>query len=779
MFTINELHVGLAALLLAGLLAAATGEPRLEVSGWLQVDESWPFTGDGYFLAWETNQSHQIEVRHPKKTSKDLLLRLNFFSKWKRAPSVTLFPCDGAPVSIAAQNGTWLSHVHRIVAADCQGEIEVKYNIHLRDEGDLFAWKLLEITSAEPAPPSPPLKRTKPTTEQPLRSRGLLSLFDRQLANDDDDGDSLEVDDDVALSCTTTGCDKSSFRSAGFITLENGLPDRSQVDLDENNLFVNGKGANLTYEISAETDLSNVNVCLGFRVYSRNADNSLNLYVGNKNDPNSGHQLLTRVQSNSLALGRRTDYEDMTFCSETIKPRLFAKDSLVTQATLLVELLPSDARLFIQMSKTNGLELRPLHKIQSHLPDLSQFVQPYATKTVLDVNLLDEYWDLGQLKDKLHSDFAGPYETPMIFMNGTKVDDPNADLSTLSLTSRWLQLDNLLPVNETQFAYKLYRRNYLQQVELQYQIGEHPADAPNWYTSSQIIYDLAGQDKTKDTDFIELLVPLSLAPSDVSPSGVFRLRLVHKFNVKLEHGVHLNLLNLAYADLCLEFGYSTARCEHEGTCKSLGNANGICYCRPGWTGPLCQVWNPCENLYGPTGVRGDALCNQVGAKCVSYLPEIRCQWNEDKFFKQNFVFNEDGSYTIIDDNSGTATTTTEKPDPKPPAPPSSSGGSTTVLVIIFGAMSFLLIVIIVNMVKRLRKTNSRLEAAENEAFELKRRSQRGPPANGQAKRVSPRGSQSAGPSQSGASVLLTETEQPPVSVVSFQNRPFDASKSKL
>lgn len=127
------------------------------LSGWTEVSKDWPLNDDQFFIVTSKGH-HSIDVKLSKlkKLSTDLLLSFEYFYSYKKTkPIISLVPCRktvdvvgfGQTEPHEKSQEAWLQHSQKIILEDCQFRPELSYHIILQDEGDVFAWRYMNLKS--------------------------------------------------------------------------------------------------------------------------------------------------------------------------------------------------------------------------------------------------------------------------------------------------------------------------------------------------------------------------------------------------------------------------------------------------------------------------------------------------------------------------------------------------------------------------------------------------------------------------------------------------------
>ena len=131
-----------------------TNGDGVKIDGWTEIKDGWPMGHKDYFVATEKGH-HFIEVKLPRKLDSDLLVGLNYYYSYARVqPVLQMTPCKTNIHLVhdksSDTNNMWQYHSKRVLKVNCAKRNELAYNVLLHDAGDIFAWKVMNISSIKP-----------------------------------------------------------------------------------------------------------------------------------------------------------------------------------------------------------------------------------------------------------------------------------------------------------------------------------------------------------------------------------------------------------------------------------------------------------------------------------------------------------------------------------------------------------------------------------------------------------------------------------------------------
>lgn len=124
---------------------------KTDIGGkWPLVTERWPIQEQEFFVAIEQGH-HFITVTLPNDLSDDLDVELQFYYSYKETRPVLQMPVKAKNIEInledtALDQGQWLTHRIPVKRSE-RMDNEIRYNIILHRDGDVFAWRLIKINS--------------------------------------------------------------------------------------------------------------------------------------------------------------------------------------------------------------------------------------------------------------------------------------------------------------------------------------------------------------------------------------------------------------------------------------------------------------------------------------------------------------------------------------------------------------------------------------------------------------------------------------------------------
>lgn len=535
-------------------------------------------------------------------------------------------------------------------------------------------------------------------------------------------------------SCNIDYCDETVFyKSENFFKVAKRIPESFIADLQDDQVFMSQGFENFTLKMESGEDFSSLDVCFNFRLLLEQGSHIETILESNiePKEIKTLDNLETKACEQS-----QTDSQWLkcNYCIQDFMPRMFKKDSNVNQAKL--RLKPQDDKhIFIRLSTHRAVTWRRMDSILNLLPDIvsqSKAASQSQWKLVGSGSLSEpdsSFVSTSSVSDELARYIANP----VVHMRDIRI---GSGQTSFTLKSGWIKLDSYTQ-KLSRLVYRIKKPNWLETINLEVKRSSG--------CNVKKLYPYLGPERQADQlrgpmrDIIEMFVDIT----KLEQEDEFQLQLIHhlKQSTQTPTILDLDIVSLGYGDRCIM--YNETYCLNGGTCKTDGSKSGICTCKPGYTLPRCNGWDPCQAKYGLE--TGKEHCEEMGAKCVSALDYVRCKWEDDKYFTPNFWL--DGDKLVMN--------TTKSPANEKVGADSDGSAGNIAMIVLFVAVIILLIVIIIGMIQRLQKVNAKLRLAEGEMLEMTQRSSR------QRSSVSTR--------------PIGKRINPPLTTLSYQNQSFDAA----
>lgn len=587
------------------------------------------------------------------------------------------------------------------------------------------------------------------------------------------------------LSCKPSSCDRNMFHFDRFTPLIHGIPAIPEAsNTNRSRIYLSNKYHPLDLKINLDSsDISQVDSCFNMHLYM-DADTDLDLLLVQPKSDGSNltdqKKILERFQrrENDSSAGK---WELISRCMGDYMPRYEPASKL--DDSLRLQMKPTkiraDRKIGILVDPSNAFSSRNPHPIVSFIPDSRHM------RTESEFN---RFWQVdrdGMQKAKIKlvpanenvAESSRAAESRLWADNKVVISDIDPSQDSFDLTSRWMRIKDVEILEQPiEFSYHANEEPWIESVEFWFQREGEPLD--NWIKKeiyAQPKAPASGAKPTGDQQATKIQEGAGNNDNEASTSNSkepkrslnipikirglasehFRVRLVHKLKhqsigdaksltdmINRSANKSLTINSISFADAC---SYNNGKyCQNNGRCVPTGAATAECQCPSGYRGPFCEFVRPCDVMYVDGTMSGHQFCQSVGARCVENLPELRCLWPNDKFYKCQALQVADNSLSsntarpspsqdrpTAENVNPEASTSTDQPPieslpigeqvPRLREVVNQQAKLVIILSVFLIAIIVFALVLIGSMIGRLRKSKSRLEQSRNEAHELARR----------------------------------------------------------
>lgn len=175
------------------------------IKGWTEISQKWPINEQEYYISVAKEYSF-IQVLLPEQLDYDVYVELEYYYNFAKVrPMVQAVPCK-TQIDIVNEHkytlqGVWQKHTMRVKKTDCALRNELKYNIILHDENDVFAWRKMKVTSIKD--PSGPLVTDSPSEPEVTEAPFIVPAVFENPPNENEIDDMILDRDPVIVETST------------------------------------------------------------------------------------------------------------------------------------------------------------------------------------------------------------------------------------------------------------------------------------------------------------------------------------------------------------------------------------------------------------------------------------------------------------------------------------------------------------------------------------------------------------------------------------------------
>lgn len=720
-----------------------------KIQGWRELNENSPFIDKPFFEIRHDPQKKDgepafIKIDLPQIPDGQLELNMNYF---KTGPAILNIRHGCDPITPVTTHDRWdiLSlNIDFGSKEQCDQKALHLLIFDLSNPKSSFLIESIEIKHIAAKPNDPLMMPTwdaatiaaQPANETHLPIGRLLS------------------GNNFLLFCDPRSC-PANFDLGKKVIFAGGLPEAWKTELDKNRIFQFQQNQQLQLELaSSSKQWSDMNLCyridlLLLKETAKWESIRMHLESSGSDSIQPQHRTISNLNCYtkdecSPSTGGKSCYERISCkqCIQDVMPSLFDKDSNIHQLRVSLELSENQIG-FLELEKDENLaqnfwsnELAP---ILSFLENLNSHLE--SSKDL-------ENWKIEGAIPQISKSHSGVdkfgYERILELEPEHSGAKDNA-IHIISLTSLWLKgVDDESrkkigdqTSSDDSFTGRLILEADDRLKEIDLCLDVYDSKGKRIVTNKRKLFDGANKPNSTDIDLIFNLTHHQ-DTGDAPPAlgdEYFRLRFELKLTSSKKRlspgrrsmladrsydGVlvrseikKLSLKTLGFGDHCINVDENP--CTNGGRCKLNEHASYICDCADGFMGPNCEDHDKCTTIYD--GLSGHEHCKSLGAKCVIRLPEIRCAWDNDIYYKPKFRQDDNGK--IIIDGGDEQPSTEKPPDSQSNTePPKEAHAWVIAIIIIFLALVILLVIIILGMIQRLNKANTKLAEAQLSLYEL-------------------------------------------------------------